>query len=252
MEKQKGPKGKNPRTTRKWLLGPIYLAVIAVLYVLGSGHLAFTIARVQCGQEPVAATKSKTLTYKVPGDTGYGPSPADEYYCTIEDAEREGFRPSTLSKVAKEEAEERRIRTEEAKRFDIAKLNYTAYAPSLGNFEYTNIRIDHITGDKNQTLYVLRNDGARVASVRQGKVGDRRELCPSTSDDRCDVAGTDGKGREVKIKYSESRFSKSYSAKVRIGDTFINFERVDETRASVEELIEIIDSLRPIEGVANE
>jgi len=92
-----------PTRRRQLLLGAITIAVSVVLVVPGLlvqalPYVAFESATARCGHQPVIANSNGGLysgedTYQMPGDAGYGPSPATrDYYCSAVDAELAGYR----------------------------------------------------------------------------------------------------------------------------------------------------------------
>lgn len=89
---------KTKTKLRKQSKRPAYIALIVLLGSLvflagiGSGVLQYSLAAVGCMKAPVAASSFMAgYSYDLPGDSGYGPSPFNEYYCSEQEAIKAGF-----------------------------------------------------------------------------------------------------------------------------------------------------------------
>ena len=76
----------------------ISLTIIILLGVfdLSTGVVSYYINYARCLHQPVTASKFMAgYSYHLPGQSGYGPNPFAEYYCTEQQALNAGFHSST-------------------------------------------------------------------------------------------------------------------------------------------------------------
>ena len=91
--------------TKKDIKKKKLIKILIVFFVAGSilvisfitGFLSYGIGYMQCGQEPVEINGfGQSTSYRLPKDSGYGPSMLNSYVCTQTDAEASGSTHSML------------------------------------------------------------------------------------------------------------------------------------------------------------
>lgn len=243
------PWSKNLRTdVTKSFLGRIGLitlgAFLLIAIGLGSGTLQLAVATVRCAGLPVQASDfMASSTYYLPGQSGYGPDIFNNYsYCTKEQVESAGYRPSILSEEAKQEAFAQQEARKEAERFSADKVSYQVYIPVLEGYSVDQLRLSEIKGNQHTFMRIKKN-GTVIGSIRELKHDDNYNICigeKKPNGSYCELIGNDTQGREINRYFPRGLNNRtSNSVSIQLDGTGIILESDNDIEA-----VQLLSSLQ--------